>query len=463
MESEDVFSQEFEDLTGKEFFLITAQPEEGADKMATIECWSITAEFSQKVRVYRNSVVSSGTLDFIGESYVAGGALKKPWISVWPLNQPSPIQPPLLIAAAASCVAVSPDGEILVVAMNNKISVYELATGDYVAHLTRHYGAVTCLAFSLCGRHFASAGQDGTVFVWETAEVWCSGASCNPQAVTCQGRIEDLIFAGADTIYSFMVTVGADHTCRVYDASLANYGPVANFLFRRPLIAVTADFSATNIAVSDDSGSVFRIPLITPDSRTTHPHMLSESDWNQRYQFSGHTKAVRCMQFSSDASLLVTGSDDLTMRVWQVKSRVCVRVLQFRGPVTNLRRCLHPESIVGKRSLITARPLPPLKKQLVSDALGTGEKYIDIRLPSRGAHFALFTKAAAECNGTIERQDSSTPSNGVSGDGLLELQGQNADLATQLAAVQAELATVKNVNRELYDLCREKILEQRKT
>lgn len=68
--------------------MVTAQPEEGADKMAAIECWSISSEFSQKVRVYRNSIVSPGSLAFIGDAYLAGGAAKKPWISVWPLNQP---------------------------------------------------------------------------------------------------------------------------------------------------------------------------------------------------------------------------------------------------------------------------------------------------------------------------------------------------------------------------------------
>lgn len=85
-----MFIQFFQDerIHGRDYFFITAQPENGADKLSAIECWCIGGDFAQQTRVFRNSIVAPGTLTLIGDTFIAGGAVRKPWISVWPLNQP---------------------------------------------------------------------------------------------------------------------------------------------------------------------------------------------------------------------------------------------------------------------------------------------------------------------------------------------------------------------------------------
>ena len=49
----------------------------------------------------------------------------------------------------------------------------------------------------------------------------------------------------------------------MYETLSASQGPIGTFLFRKPLIAVTGNFSATSLAVSDDGGLVYRLPLIS--------------------------------------------------------------------------------------------------------------------------------------------------------------------------------------------------------
>lgn len=50
---------------------------------------------------------------------------------------------------------------------------------------------------------------------------------------------------------------------QIFDSRTAACGPLGSFLFRRPLLAVTADSAVTSLAVSDDAGDIFRLPIIT--------------------------------------------------------------------------------------------------------------------------------------------------------------------------------------------------------
>ena len=186
-----------------------------------------------------------------------------------------------------------------------------------------------------------------TWFGFPLVSVLNSGTASDPQAVTCQGRIEDMIFAGADASYSFLVTVGADHTCRVIRPELyfilvesffCHWKSFWNLISRcttvRPLVTgPLGRFSSAGrwlpwlrtsrwptwpfpmrlapFSVFPSSlryfGRSFSVSLLflwillwkvsrdffrcwaLQDSRSSHPNLLSESDWNQRYHLSGHS------------------------------------------------------------------------------------------------------------------------------------------------------------------------------
>ncbi len=58
----------------------------------------------------------------------------------------------------------------------------------------------------------------------------------------------------------------------------------------------------------------------------------------------GHEKDVNCVAYyyGSDKPYLVSGSDDLTIRVWDYQNKTCVQVMQgHTGYVTSI--AFHPE------------------------------------------------------------------------------------------------------------------------
>jgi len=64
------------------------------------------------------------------------------------------------------CVAFKPDGSQLLVAVGNRILVYDAKDGDLLHSLKGHRLPVYCVAYSRDGQRFASGGADKTIIIW---------------------------------------------------------------------------------------------------------------------------------------------------------------------------------------------------------------------------------------------------------------------------------------------------------
>jgi ribosome biogenesis protein ERB1 len=53
-------------------------------------------------------------------------------------------------------------------------------------------------------------------------------------------------------------------------------------------------------------------------------------------QYLGHNKAVTCIDVSPDGQYLVSGSEDCTVRLWEVDNTLCRYIWQFSEPITSL-------------------------------------------------------------------------------------------------------------------------------
>lgn len=65
-------------------------------------------------------------------------------------------------------IAFKPDGTQLIVAVGNRILVYDAADGELVHSLKGHRDYVYCVAYSRDGKRFATGAADKTVIIWTT-------------------------------------------------------------------------------------------------------------------------------------------------------------------------------------------------------------------------------------------------------------------------------------------------------
>ena len=106
-------------------------------------------------------------------------------------------------------VAFSPDGTLLATASDDRTArIWDTATGRARTTLTGHNGPVTGVAFSPDGTLLATASDDHTARIWDTATA---------QALTGHNSpVNGVAFSPDGTL---LATASDDHTARIWDTT----------------------------------------------------------------------------------------------------------------------------------------------------------------------------------------------------------------------------------------------------
>ena len=216
-------------------------------------------------------------------------------------------------------------------------------------YLKGHYGNVYSVHWSADNERVISASQDGTLIVWngqtqnkisliplrcswvmscafdqttpKSTTVACGGLdnvctiyvgdsdSDNPYAngpkaelVGHDGYVSCCRFATADKI----ITSSGDQSCAIWD--ITNERRVASFTGH------TSDVMYTSI--NPTNSNVFASSSCDMQARVWD----SRAPQYSTHEFWGHDGDVNCVEFFSDGNTIVTGSDDASLRLWDLRS-----------------------------------------------------------------------------------------------------------------------------------------------
>nr|XP_021187420.2 WD repeat-containing protein 18 [Helicoverpa armigera] len=281
------------------------------------------------------------TLTFIGNDYLAAVEKTKPVLHVWPVNSYQTVQGMrFILPGKATAFAVTPDGSFMVAGIDEKIYLWQTASGNLLTIISKHYQKVAMLKFTPDGRYFVSASDDGIVMVWSLATV-----SAHPEvdlvSQTSAGQhdpvyifsnhslpVTDLCISKTG-MHGRLSTISSDRTCKIYD--LASGEMLLNLVFDVPLSAITFDVLELNVFVGTTEGKIHQFSLTNPP-RTRDVLVNTESNCPT---FSSHTKAVTCLSVSLDGETLMSGSNDEQVILWHIPSKQPVRIIRHKGPITN--------------------------------------------------------------------------------------------------------------------------------
>lgn len=187
-------------------------------------------------------------------------------------------------------VAFSPDGQQLVAGYDsNRVVVWDLAKGDVLAEIDEAHGA---FAFSKDGRSLLLVRQNNLV-VYDLASLQQARALSSfdlVQQITLRGDGELLALGWYDEVSILTAEHGSlRHALRISDGSFVGMGFVANGAL------VTA--SAEGVVTLWDAERGVSI-----QARRSHAGTLSS------------------LAVSSDGTLMATGGDDETVRIWKVSA-----------------------------------------------------------------------------------------------------------------------------------------------
>jgi WD40 repeat protein len=202
---------------------------------------------------------------------------------------------------AMDVLAGSPDGRLLAGGGNdNRLRLWETATGNLHAVLEGQKGKVAAAAFSPDSTILASASDvDGMVWLWRLKDrepilvIPEAADACTVETLAFhpQGRL--LAVGGID----WLATGGSDGAICLWD--IQDNCSVA--LFNRGATQITFDSTGRWLAAAGLGDSV----LIWDMEQKTLARELA-----------GHSEAVTCVAFSPDGRWLASGSDDRTIRLW---------------------------------------------------------------------------------------------------------------------------------------------------
>uniref|UniRef100_A0A3Q3MIM2 WD repeat-containing protein 18 n=1 Tax=Mastacembelus armatus TaxID=205130 RepID=A0A3Q3MIM2_9TELE len=389
---------------------------------------------------YRGGNSSARTLTVLRGEFLLSAQLGKNFINVWEIQRKDQLQQKIVCPGVVTCLTASPNGFFLAAGVAEAVYLWEVCTGKLLSVLSRHYQDVTCLKFTDDSSHFVSGGKDNLALIWSLCSVIQLDLSHAPDPRHILSRhslpITDL-HCGLMGVQARVATASLDQTVKVWELSSGEL--LLSVLFDVEIMSVTSDPCEYFLFCGGSDGNIFQVSLcsqVSPHHRDKS--FQSDSDGNQ--VFKGHRNMVTCLSVSMDGTLLLSGSHDETVRLWDVQSKQSIRCLAHKGPVTNAVIMAAPANMFLPDSRPTV-PLPRFSRHLHAtegDSAESGDVCVRLGLYTQEEEETYLQKA--------ERLNSLM--NAVTDKSVF---GDGENTKVRVAELEEEVQTLKKINKDLYD------------
>ncbi|XP_077441135.1 WD repeat-containing protein 18 [Vanacampus margaritifer] len=407
---------------------------------ASSQLWNVSVfdvHSGSSLLSYRGGNSSARTLCLLNGQYLLSAQLAKNFINVWEIHRKEQLQQKIVCPGVVTCISASADGVFLAAGVAEAIYLWEVSTGKLLSVVTRHYQDVTCVKFTDDGSHFVSGGKDSVVLVWSVSSVIQVDLSHAPEPRHILAHhtlpITDL-HCGMMGAQARVASASLDQTVKLWEVSSGEL--LLSVLFDVEIMSVTLDPCEHFLFCGGSDGNILQVSLC---NQVAAADKSLQCDADSKWTFKGHRKMVTCLSASMDGTLLVSGSHDETVRVWDVQSKQCVRCFAHKGPVTNATIAVAPANMF----LPDSRPSVPLPRfsrhQLESDGGQSGDVCVRLGLHVQEEEPAYLQKAH-RLTSLLNR---------VSDKLLLGDGGDNGK--ARVAELEEEVQTLKKVNKDLYD------------
>ncbi|KAG9390876.1 Protein tyrosine kinase [Carpediemonas membranifera] len=242
--------------------------------------------------------------------------------------------------APVNCLSVSPDGEVIASAgADHAIKLWDSETGKRIKTLKGHTDDVTSIAFTSDSESLISGSWDQTAKVWW--ELW----DCEQTITTMKGHTDTIECVAVSPDGNIVVSGSRDHTVKVWNVSEdklertldGQSGFITSLAFSADGRLLASGSSASSIriwdtrtwqcndSIEEHSGSIHSLAF-GPNSTTlafvagTNTIKLCNIGGGWHFKtLAGHTDVVRNISFSPDGSTLLSGSTDMTAKLWFLK------------------------------------------------------------------------------------------------------------------------------------------------
>jgi len=200
------------------------------------------------------------------------------------------------------------DGERIITGFNfDQIKIWNLSTGKCDATLIGHSDSVSALAISENGQTLYSGSFDSIICVWNLEN--------NTFISACEGHY--------GIVYSLAITPG-------FIISSSNYGIVKCWSRTTGECIKTIKTSDVWVLAVASYTYTDGLSLFASGSSDKEIRLYKDDDEKKCIRtLLGHTNSVRSLAFNVDGSHLASGSEDNTIKIWDVSSGICLQTLDW--------------------------------------------------------------------------------------------------------------------------------------
>uniref|UniRef100_A0A2C9U0D4 Uncharacterized protein n=1 Tax=Manihot esculenta TaxID=3983 RepID=A0A2C9U0D4_MANES len=293
-----------------------------------IGCWDLQTG-AEHLR-YKSCASTPHGLTCVGNRFLASSQLRDPHASsgsilYWSWSKAQvevksfpeePINP---------LVANSEGAYIVGGGLSGNIYLWEVATGRLLKKWRAHLRAVTCLVFTEDDSFVISGSEDGSVKVWSLIMIFDDYQTDQASYLFVHSfqehtlRVTDIVtgYGGGNAI---IISASQDRTCKVW--SLSKGILLRNVVFPSVIDAIALDPGEHVFYAGSRDGKIY-IAALNADSSSSKSHWLHIVG-----SLSSHSKPVTCLEYSANGNLLLAGSEDGMIRVWDPKSHNIVRTFK---------------------------------------------------------------------------------------------------------------------------------------
>ncbi|KAH0956515.1 hypothetical protein HN011_002292 [Eciton burchellii] len=251
-------------------------------------------ENGSQLFAYKNAgALEYRTLQLFSDSYLLGASVAKSRIHIWPLNSPVPLNNIRLnTPGKVHALTCTPNGSYLIAAIEEKLIVWQTCNGRILANL------------SLCFGH---------------------GGACTR-----------------------LYTISLDGKANIYEVSSGDL--LLSLIYNVPLTAIAVNICDSELFVGCINGNILQCNLHNPP-RGIEQHVNTDEE---NMVFKAHKSNVTALSVSVNCRILVSGSTDKAVHVWDIASKQVLRTMEHKGPVTAafFAMSLQNEEIADKDTVI---------------------------------------------------------------------------------------------------------------
>ncbi|XP_065648654.1 WD repeat-containing protein 18 isoform X2 [Hydra vulgaris] len=299
-------------------------------EQSCLSFWNLTTGVILKS--FKNGACARNSVDFVGNDYIISGQHEQQLLHIYDSHNEQIVKK-IVCPGKISSLAVSPDGHYCIVALVEKIYVWQINTGNLIKILSKHYQNINAIRFSRDGSFFLSCGDDNLLLIWNFSNICQPKDDFNddsekPTFILSHHSlpIKDF-YVGIGGMRCHVATCSLDQTCKIYDMSSGTL--VCSFLFENSCSSVTMDIDEKRLFAGTTNGKIHFVNLYSKE-KVRETHVATNESTLQ-----AHIKEVSSLSVSMDGTKLLSGSFDCNVKLWHISSKQCLRTFQFKGAITN--------------------------------------------------------------------------------------------------------------------------------